>query len=156
MDTLRAHLSTLVPADQAAYAARCGTTIGYLRKALSKGQRFDGGLVRLLHVESGGVVSLTELRPDIWPPVEEELSLALAVDTRMSKRALRARLGFTTDKQLAAVLRLPLDQVESWEEERALPAVPEVVRLLGVQPVIQAEQVPADPDDDRIVPVESA
>ncbi|MGR4897486.1 hypothetical protein ACIPR8_19780 [Stenotrophomonas sp. LARHCG68] len=156
MDTLRAHLSTLVPADQAAYAARCGTTIGYLRKALSKGQRFDGGLVRLLHVESGGVVSLTELRPDIWPPVEEELSLALAVDTRMSKRALRARLGFTTDKQLAAVLRLPVDQVESWEEERALPAVPEVLRLLGAQPAAVVEAPPADPDDNRIVPVEVA
>ena len=156
MDTLRAHLSTLIPADQAAYAARCGTTIGYLRKALSKGQRFDGGLVRLLHVESGGLVSLTELRPDIWPPVEQELSLALAVDTRMSKRALRARLGLSTDKQLATVLQLPADVVEGWEEERALPAVPEVLRLLGVQPEAQAAQVPADPDDDRIVPVESA
>lgn len=157
MDTLRTHLSTLIPADQAAYAARCGTTIGYLRKALSKGQRFDGGLVRLLHVESGGVVSLTELRPDIWPPVEQELSLALAVDIRMSKRALRARLGLATDKQLAIVLKLPLEQVESWEEERALPAVPEVLRLLGVQPeAAPVEAPPADPDDTRIVPVEVA
>jgi hypothetical protein len=157
MDTLRAHLSTLNPADQAAYAARCGTTIGYLRKALSKGQRFDGGLVRLLHVESRGVVSLTELRPDIWPPIEQELSIGLAVDTRMSKRALRARLGFTTDKQLAAVLRLPVDQVESWEEERALPAVPEVLRLLGAQaPVAPAPQEPEDLDAARIVPVEMA
>lgn len=78
------------------------------------------------------------------------------IDVRMSKRALRARLGFTTDKQLAAVLRLPVDQVESWEEERALPAVPEVLRLLGVQPQAQAEPSPVDPDDDRIVPVEVA
>ncbi len=67
MDTLRTYLSTLSPADQAEYAKRAGTSIGYLRKALSKGQRFDGGLVRLLHVESAGAVSLTELRPDIWP-----------------------------------------------------------------------------------------
>ncbi|HEY8331544.1 MAG TPA: hypothetical protein VIO83_09490 [Pseudomonas sp.] len=67
MDTLRTYLSTLTPAEQAAYAVRAGTSIGYLRKALSKGQRFDGGLVRLLHVESDGQVSLTELRPDIWP-----------------------------------------------------------------------------------------
>jgi transcriptional regulator with XRE-family HTH domain len=88
--------------------------------------------------------------------VEPRHEIATQIDTRMSKRALRARLGFTTDKQLAAVLRLPIDQVESWEEERALPAVPEVLRLLGVQPAVQAEQVPADPDDDRIVPVESA
>ncbi len=67
MDTLRSYLATMPPAEQAAYAVRAGTTIGYLRKALSKGQRFDGGLVRQLHIESDGVVSLTELRPDIWP-----------------------------------------------------------------------------------------
>lgn len=82
--------------------------------------------------------------------------MSQSVDARMSKRALRARLGFTNDKQLATVLGLPLAQVESWEEERALPGVPEVLRLLGVQPAVQAEQVPADPDDDRIVQVETA
>lgn len=70
MDTLRAYLATLAPAEQADYALRAGTTIGYLRKALSKGQRFDGGLVRQLHLESEGAVSLTELRPDIWPSDE--------------------------------------------------------------------------------------
>lgn len=67
MKTLRDYLTTLKPADQAAFAARCGTTIGYLRKAMSKGQRFDGGLVRQLHEQSGMAVSLTDLRPDIWP-----------------------------------------------------------------------------------------
>ncbi|APP87015.1 hypothetical protein AE929_09630 [Xanthomonas arboricola] len=68
MDTLRSYLTTLTPAEQADYAVRAGTSIGYLRKAMSKGQRFDGGLVRQLHVQSQGAVSLTELRPDIWPP----------------------------------------------------------------------------------------
>jgi len=67
MDTLRTYLSTLSPTEQAEYAKRAGTSIGYLRKALSKRQRFDGGLVRQLHVHSNGEVSLTELRPDIWP-----------------------------------------------------------------------------------------
>lgn len=71
MDTLRSYLATMPPAEQAAYAVRAGTTIGYLRKALSKGQRFDGGLVRQLHIESNGAVSLTELRPDIWPSTEQ-------------------------------------------------------------------------------------
>lgn len=71
MDTLRSYLATMPPAEQAAYAVRAGTTIGYLRKALSKGQRFDGGLVRQLHIESDGAVSLTELRPDIWPESEQ-------------------------------------------------------------------------------------
>lgn len=79
------------------------------------------------------------------------------VDTRMSKRALRARLGLSTDKQLAKVLQLPLEEIESWEEERALPAVPEVLRLLGVQPEVQAaEQAPEDPDAGRFVSVEVA
>ncbi len=41
METLRTYLSTLSPAEQAEYAKRAGTSIGYLRKALSKGQRFD-------------------------------------------------------------------------------------------------------------------
>lgn len=70
METLRAYLSTLPPPEQAAYAKRCGTTIGYLRKALSKKQRFDGALVRRLDEESNGAVPRTDLRPDIFgaPP----------------------------------------------------------------------------------------
>ncbi|WP_312368094.1 hypothetical protein [Stenotrophomonas sp.] len=74
----------------------------------------------------------------------------------MSKRALRARLGLSSDKQLATVLQLPLAQVEGWEEERALPPIPEVLRLLGVQPAAAVEVPPADPDDNRIVAVEVA
>lgn len=76
METLRTYLATLSPADQASYAQRAGTSIGYLRKALSKGQRFDGGLVRLLHIESAGAVCRTELRPDIWPAEDVEVPRA--------------------------------------------------------------------------------
>ncbi|WP_240993237.1 hypothetical protein [Xanthomonas axonopodis] len=43
---------------------------------MSKGQRFDGGLVRQLHVQSQGAVSLTELRPDIWPPASPAREVA--------------------------------------------------------------------------------
>lgn len=73
MESLRTYLNSLPVAEQAAYAKRAGTSIGYLRKALSTGQRFDGGLVRQLHLQSGGAVSLTELRPDIWPAPDPEL-----------------------------------------------------------------------------------
>jgi hypothetical protein len=66
MNSLRTYLATLSKADQAAYATRCGTTIGYLRKALSTKPRLDGALVRRLWEESGGVVVREELRPDIW------------------------------------------------------------------------------------------
>lgn len=68
MDTLRAYLTTKTPAQQAAYAKRAGTTIGYLRKALSKGQRFDGALARRLDEESKGAVSRYDLRPDVFGP----------------------------------------------------------------------------------------
>lgn len=66
MDELRAYLKTLNPVEQAAYASRCGTTIGYLRKALSVGNRFGGALCRRLDEESNGAVPRELLRPDIF------------------------------------------------------------------------------------------
>ena len=51
---------------------RAGTTIGYLRKALSVKPKLDGALVRRLDEESDGAVTRQDLRPDIWPPEEQE------------------------------------------------------------------------------------
>ena len=68
MDTLRTYLSTLSPDEQAIFAVKSGTTIGYLRKAMSKRHRFDGALARRLDEQSGGQVSRNELRPDIFDP----------------------------------------------------------------------------------------
>jgi hypothetical protein len=70
MDTLRAYLKQLSPEEQADYAKRCGTSIAYLRKAISLKQSFDGALARRLDVESGGAVSRAELRADIFGPYE--------------------------------------------------------------------------------------
>ena len=70
MKTLRNYLSTLTPESQAAFAKRSGTSIGYLRKAMSKGQRFDGALARRLDEESGGAVDREDLRPDIFGPAK--------------------------------------------------------------------------------------
>lgn len=72
METLRAYLATLTPDDQSAYALRCGTTIGYLRKALSTKPRLDGALVRRLDEESGGAVSRVSLREDIFGESAEQ------------------------------------------------------------------------------------
>jgi hypothetical protein len=72
METLRAYLATLSVQDQAAYAKRCGTSIGYLRKALSTKPNIDGGLVRRLADESGDAVKREELRPDIWGDTEQK------------------------------------------------------------------------------------
>lgn len=164
MQTLRTYLSTLSPAQQAVFAERAGTTIGYLRKALSKRQRFDGALVRQLNLESAGSVSLTDLRPDIWPGDEQAAQpqqtvvqqIRAEVDSRMSKRALRAKLGVSNDKLLAKVLKLPTEQVEAWPEEGGLPALPQIQRLLGVQEQPQAQPAPHDPDENRYAPLEVA
>jgi len=78
------------------------------------------------------------------------------IDSRMSKRALRARLGLSTDRQLAKVLQIPAEQVEGWAEEGALPALPQIQRLLGVQEQTQALPAPHDPDENRYAPLEVA
>ena len=70
METLRTYLNGLDRPAQAAYAERCGTTLGYLRKAISRGHRLDGGLARRLDIESGGRVRREELRGDIWPELK--------------------------------------------------------------------------------------
>ncbi|HIE0125281.1 TPA: hypothetical protein ACXI73_000333 [Stenotrophomonas maltophilia] len=79
------------------------------------------------------------------------------VRSRMSKRALRAKLGLSSDKQLANVLRLPAEQVSAWADEDLIPQLPEVMRLLGhteqPEPVKSAND---DPDADRIAPIEVA
>lgn len=67
METLRKYLNSLPRQDQRDYAIRCGTTVNYLRNAISNKKRFDGALCLRLEKESGGKVKKHELRPDIWP-----------------------------------------------------------------------------------------
>ncbi len=75
----------------------------------------------------------------------------------MNKRALRAKFGFTSDAHLAKVLGLPVEQVEGWGETDTIPALPQVMKLLGHEPQpVPANDRPEDPDDNRIVPLEVA
>lgn len=78
------------------------------------------------------------------------------VDIRMSKRALRSRLGIANDKHLATLLQLPVEQVEAWPEEGALPALPQIQHLLGGESKPPDPIAPIDLDHDRIVPVDAA
>lgn len=71
-ESLRAYLNSLPTPEQADFAIRAGTTIGYLRKAMSVKPRIDGAIVRKLDEKSGGAVSRHELRPDIWPPDDKQ------------------------------------------------------------------------------------
>ena len=62
---LRLYLNSLSVDDQHAYAHRCRTTVGYLRKALSINQTLNEGLCILLDRESSGAVPMELVRPDV-------------------------------------------------------------------------------------------
>ena len=70
MEKLREYLNSISVTDQVAFAIKCGTTVGYLRKAISVGSRFDGALCLRIVVNSKRKVKRSDLRPDIWPPKE--------------------------------------------------------------------------------------
>lgn len=65
MNELRAYLNSLPPCEQAMYARRCGTSVGYLRKALSKGQTLGESLCINLERESKRAVTCEQLRADV-------------------------------------------------------------------------------------------
>lgn len=65
MDALRIFLNSMSPAEQAAFADRAGTTIGFLRKALSIHQKLGEGLCIRLVAASGGQIQPEHLRPDV-------------------------------------------------------------------------------------------
>lgn len=65
MNALRDYLNNLPVHDQKAFAARCGTTIGYLRKAMSAKHRLGETIVIAIERESAGEVRCEQLRPDV-------------------------------------------------------------------------------------------
>lgn len=79
---LRTYLNTLNPPDQAGFAQRCGTTVGYLRKALSIGQKLGEGLCINIDRESAGVVPCEDLRPDVdWAYLRATNCAKVGADT---------------------------------------------------------------------------
>lgn len=65
MESLRTYLNSLDRDAQEAYAERCDTSIGYLRKALSTKERIAESTAIALDRESGGVVPVEDIRPDV-------------------------------------------------------------------------------------------
>lgn len=65
MSPLLTYLNSLPPPDQVAYATRCRTTVGYLRKAISTGQKISAETCIHLERESDGAVVCEALRPDV-------------------------------------------------------------------------------------------
>lgn len=65
MNKLSVHLAGLAPAEREAFALACGTTLGYLRKALSTNQRLGESLCINIERESRGRVPCEDMRPDV-------------------------------------------------------------------------------------------
>lgn len=65
MKTVITYLATLPAAEREGFARRCGTSVGYLRKACSVGQRLGESLCIALERESGRVIRCEDLRPDV-------------------------------------------------------------------------------------------
>jgi DNA-binding transcriptional regulator YdaS (Cro superfamily) len=75
MDKLLTYLNSLDIESQAHFAARCQTTLGYLRKACSIKQQLGDGLCLRIGIESKGAVSPEDLRPDIdWQYMRSALA----------------------------------------------------------------------------------
>lgn len=122
----------------------------------------------VLAIEAASGISRHELLPEVFGPApgavaplssgaSSSQAPSVLVDSRMSKRALRARLGLSTDTQLAKVLQLPVEQVSDWADEDMVPALPQVLRLLGhTDQQEPAKPANDDPDADRIAPIEVA
>lgn len=122
----------------------------------------------VLAIEAASGISRHELLPEVFGPAPDAVAplssaasgcqaASALVDSRMSKRALRSRLGLSSDAHLAKVLGLPVEQISGWADEDMVPALPQVMKLLGHTD----QQDPAaprndDPDADRIGPVDTA
>lgn len=65
MIQLRTYLNLMSLDEQTAFADRCKTTIGYLRKAISKGERIGEKICMAIERESCGAVTCEMLRPDV-------------------------------------------------------------------------------------------
>lgn len=75
MDKLLSYLNSLDVKAQEAFALRCKTTLGYLRKAGSIKQSLGETLCLRISIESGGAVKPEDLRPDFdWSYLRDGLA----------------------------------------------------------------------------------
>ena len=65
MEALRDYLNSLSVPEQTKFAERCGTTIGYLRKAISKKQELGIELVMEIEKNSKNGVRCEQMLPNV-------------------------------------------------------------------------------------------
>ncbi len=73
MDKLKSLLRQMTLEEQAQFCFACGTTLGYMRKALSVGAIFRPALCVSIEQESKGLVTRRDLHPDDWQDIWPEL-----------------------------------------------------------------------------------
>ena len=73
MKELTQYLNSLTKHQQAEFARRCGTTVGYMRKACSAGELLREKVCSLAETHSAGVVKRIHLRPRDWMEIWPEL-----------------------------------------------------------------------------------
>ena len=79
MEKLLSYLNSLTKAERLELVTRCETSEGYLRKAISKGQRLGERLCINLDRESGRAVRCEDLRTDVdWAYLRAAVPAATA------------------------------------------------------------------------------
>jgi hypothetical protein len=73
MDKLLKYINSLNSFDKIVFAENCGTTVGYLRKAISKGSVLSPALCVLIEQHSSLNVTRPDLHPDDWQQIWPEL-----------------------------------------------------------------------------------
>ena len=80
METLREYLNALSLDKQRDFSKKCGTSLEYLRKAISKKQKLGAALSVSIEKNSDGSVSRKNLHPHdwekIWPELDHKKSAA--------------------------------------------------------------------------------
>lgn len=76
MEKLLSYLNALSKPDRVRFAMACGTTEGYLRKAISARQFLAVPTCVAIERQSAGLVTRKDLRPDDWAENWPELAIA--------------------------------------------------------------------------------
>ena len=73
MEKLKEFLNSLPREEQDKFSAMCGTSVGYLRKAITKRSKLGAALCVKIETASHGVVTRKDLHPGEWKEIWPEL-----------------------------------------------------------------------------------
>lgn len=77
MKILLQYINALPMNSRESFCNRCGTTLSYLRKAISCGQKLGESLCINIDRESGGAITVEMLRPDVdWQHLRDSKATA--------------------------------------------------------------------------------